>query len=466
MLLRSLNASTWRADRYRITQAALVQAKEALVARAVADDNRPGSLPCPDTNNDGNAELFAGNECPSYIGRLPWKTLDVPDLRDASGERLWYVLSRSHRDHATAEPVNSNTAGQLAAVGTLPAANLLAAVIAPGNALIRADSVVQERSCTTACNPADFLDFSGTIDNADSAATWTVISAPESQSFNDRVLTISADDVMPLVEKRAGREFAARLRQHYDAWESATGTGFYPWAATFSDPANPQPGTNGNTRGLLPLASTPPVWTSASFGCGGVGTPTITCVGLVWPGIINFLNFSGTVGNVGGGFFDAPGPGSVNVIGGLTLIGTPSPSWALNPAAGTLNFSYDAPALAIGLVTISVQAPPASGWTTSSWLVNNRWYETAYYSIAPDYAMNGSGACGTCLSVVNTLTTPKESVIVMTGRALLGQTPRPVTPPAALADYLEGGNTDPSDLAFEHRMRTAAFNDQPIVVRP
>jgi hypothetical protein len=92
----------------RITAAALAQAKDALIGRAAADDNRPGSLPCPDfdngtinplnTSNDGTADLLNGIECPSYIGRLPWRTLGLPDLRDGSGERLWYALSRAFRD--------------------------------------------------------------------------------------------------------------------------------------------------------------------------------------------------------------------------------------------------------------------------------------------------------------------------------------------------------------------------------
>ena len=51
----------------------------------------------------------------------------------------------------------------------------------------------------------------------------------------------------------------------------------------------------------------------------------------------------------------------------------------------------------------------------------------------------------------------------MTGRALAGQT-RVV--PAALNAYLEGGNQDPADLVLERGMKTPAFNDQPVAVRP
>src|SRR5687768_15696996 len=95
------------------TRAALEYARQALIGRAIADANRPGSLPCPDLDDDGSAELFVGSACPSYIGRLPWRTLGVGDLRDEAGERLWYALSPGFRDHPTAPPINSDTRGTL-----------------------------------------------------------------------------------------------------------------------------------------------------------------------------------------------------------------------------------------------------------------------------------------------------------------------------------------------------------------
>ena len=91
-LVGSLSTTALKNARQETTAVALAQAKDALIGRAVSDNNMPGSLPCPDTNDDGSAELLSGNDCPSYIGRLPWKTLDLPDLRDGSGERLWYAL--------------------------------------------------------------------------------------------------------------------------------------------------------------------------------------------------------------------------------------------------------------------------------------------------------------------------------------------------------------------------------------
>jgi hypothetical protein len=479
--LRTLNAATWRANRYKVTQEALIAAKEALIARAVADANRPGSLPCPDTNDDGSAELFAGNACPSYIGRLPWRTLALEDLRDGSGERLWYVLSPTHRDHSAAEPINSDTVAQLALTGVQPAANALAVVLAPGGALTRAGApALQDRSCTVGmncdtslacttvphsltpkCNPFNYLDIAGAVDNAD--GDNNLVAAAESASFNDRALAITADDVMPLVERRVGRELAQNLRNHYDGWQSATGAGFYPWAAPFN-PAGAASGTSGTVEGSLPMSTTAAVWTSASTGCVGVGTNELTCVGFFFPPFITLLNFSATAPNMGARFYDAPGAGNVSIDAGLLLLGSQTATWTVNRPAQQLNFGYAANGLGFGLVQIRVRAPAVSAWA-SSWIGANQWDRVAYYALSPNYAITGNGACGTCITVSNVApATGKQAVVVMTGRQLAGQGARPV---ADHQQYLEAGNYAAApDYAFERALRSAAFNDQPTVVRP
>jgi hypothetical protein len=52
------------------TSTALAQAREALIGYATMGSTRPGSLPCPDTSNNGDASSFATNECPSCPGAL------------------------------------------------------------------------------------------------------------------------------------------------------------------------------------------------------------------------------------------------------------------------------------------------------------------------------------------------------------------------------------------------------------
>lgn len=482
LTLTALNASTWRADRYRVTQEALNAAKQALVARAVADDNRPGSLPCPDTDDDGAAETFVGTACPAYLGRLPWRTLDLPDLRDGSGERLWYALSATHRDEASAQPINSDTAGEITVTGIQPSSNALAVVFAPGSTLIRSGAAtVQSRGdaslvCTTTppqltpkCNPFNYLDVAGTEDNADrdTAGNTSFVTTVETPRFNDRALVILADDIMPLVERRAGRELAKDLREHYDAWQTATGAGFYPWAAPFDPTAAAPSGTSGNLEGSLPTSITNAVWSSAGVGCAidALEPSKLNCSGLVWPGFINFLNFSGTVSNVGARFYNAPSASDVTVNGGLTLIGTPTASWTVSRPAQTLQFAYSAPALAIGVVSITVRAPTASSWVSSSWIANNQWHRVSYYALSPHYAINGSQSCGaSCITVSNVSPgSSKEAVVVMAGRALATQGGRPV---ADSAKYLETGNNTSGDYAFERALRSPTFNDEVAVVRP
>jgi hypothetical protein len=57
----------------------------------------------------------------------------------------------------------------------------------------------------------------------------------------------------------------------------------------------------------------------------------------------------------------------------------------------------------------------------------------------------------------------KQAILVFAGRALNGST----RPSAALANYLEGENSTPADLIFEHRAGTATtINDRVVVVSP
>src|SRR5512142_1989696 len=53
----------------RRTASALKVARDALLGRAAADDTRPGSLPCPDADNDGDADGPFPTQCAKYVGR-------------------------------------------------------------------------------------------------------------------------------------------------------------------------------------------------------------------------------------------------------------------------------------------------------------------------------------------------------------------------------------------------------------
>lgn len=256
------------------TEQALAQAKEALIGRAASDNVRPGSLPCPDINNDGSAEspvLYPGGVCPSYIGRLPWRTLGLPELRDGSGELLWYALSPLFRDHSLAEPINSDKKGNITVysgdTSTVITAEAVAVVFAAGGAVgTQLRNAAQIALCpttgtlvpTTDC-AANYLESASGVNNAN--ATGPYIAAQPSASFNDRLLVITAADLMPLVETRVARELLSLLRQY----KANSLCNCYPWA-DISDgnsdapPLNPSEARN---RGRVPWnIALPEAWGS------------------------------------------------------------------------------------------------------------------------------------------------------------------------------------------------------------
>lgn len=178
VFVSGLNRAAVQLERDRVTLVALAQAKEALIGRALTDDNRPGSLPCPDTNDDGVAE----SACPTQlIGRLPWKTLKAGDLRDGAGERLWYELSANYRDQISSEPLNTNTSG------TLDGGGVAAKIYAPGSV-----TATQDRS------PANVNTLSNYIEGE-----------------NDSILRISDRNIFLGVRKRIAGEIQAVLVYPY-----------------------------------------------------------------------------------------------------------------------------------------------------------------------------------------------------------------------------------------------------------
>jgi hypothetical protein len=188
LLVATFSPEGIHAAQARVTQSALAEAKMALIGRAVTDNNHPGSLPCPDTTGEGNAESMVGNECPSYVGWLPWRTLKIGDIRDSSGERLGYALSRSLRDDNSAEPINTMTAMAL----TLNAVDVAALVIAAGPPLTG-----QSRPSN---NLSDYLEGS----NADGDSAFVALEV--SADFNDQLLSVTAAEIFTAAAYRVAAE--------------------------------------------------------------------------------------------------------------------------------------------------------------------------------------------------------------------------------------------------------------------
>lgn len=216
---------------------ALSRAKEALIARAVSDLNRPGSLPCPDfatdsaalknTPGDGKADNLTRNLCPSAIGWLPWVTLDLPELQDASGNRLWYALHPDFRDDDNAPPINDRSQASLQ---FNQETGIAALIIAPGSALKG-----QNRQAPHALDAY--------LEGLDPDAPLHFAQGEPSRS-NDRYLPLRHSELQAALGKRIATTVQRCLSAHTDL------SGIAPWAVPLH--ASSALATAGSWFGRLP----------------------------------------------------------------------------------------------------------------------------------------------------------------------------------------------------------------------
>jgi hypothetical protein len=251
----------------------LAEAKAALIAWVAANalepaEHNPGRLPCPQAWGDvGSAqEGRAAPSCANPLGWLPWRSLGLPALLDATGRPLWYVVSPGwHLPKSGASlTINSNTPAQL----TLDGRPVVALVIAAGAPLNSAPSAsqlaagctarAQSRALLVPPNPRDFLECfagssfrSGVVDNAGNTV------------LNDQVLGITAADVLPALEaaiaKRIERDIVPPLKAVYAtaAWGLNDANPVFPFAAPFGNPGSSSfEGAAGTFQGLLPFNQT------------------------------------------------------------------------------------------------------------------------------------------------------------------------------------------------------------------
>ena len=235
VLVGVLSSSALQTERDKTTADALAKAKAALIGYAVSDPNRPGELPCPDFNNDGASvpvDDYSGSNCQNLVGWLPWKTLGLPDLRDSNGDRLWYVLANPfHANGSATFTLNSDAPStyqsQMLTVkdgttGTTLQSNVVAVVFSPGTLMTGKVRSPNDNNATTAAT--NYLEGS----NANPVSG--VLQTANNASINDRLITISSNDVLAPVETRIARE----AKNCLDAYATSS-SGRYPWAASDGD---------------------------------------------------------------------------------------------------------------------------------------------------------------------------------------------------------------------------------------
>ena len=441
-------------------------ARQALIAAAADNRNRPGGLPCPDRDGDGEAELTCDR--PEHrLGLLPWQTLKIGDLRDASGERLWYALAFRYRNDPDAI-INSATVGDLT-VPSRALSDLAAVVIAPGAAV--RDQARGERSTR---NIGAYLETSL------HAVTGALELAADS---NDILEPLSATELWATVDNvvgaRIAREIGPVIEGEYVAqWKRL------PYAASFEDPASVipvAPSTVLATEGRLPATHEPlfVIWdrprilvTQAS---GSGRLDSADCAASLATEIRCNLRYSGTVRvrldavalNVGHALVSLPttsdtdfGPAgmanksvyaeALRADGSAAITALAD----LPPLGSSLRIFLLAPAYIRALTDRRI---PVAG--ANSWFARNEWFRFAYLAVAPDQLPGGAGrGCGgpaTCLTLrTDDAVQQSLGIIVFTGRG----SPSTVSMPL-LARYLEGENASPGDGLFERRNALARSND-------
>ncbi len=457
------------------TSEVLARAKEALIGYAasvnLATADRPGDLPCPDMDNDGVTVGGCSNATGSTLGRLPWKTLGLPDLRDGDGERLWYAVSTNFKNNPRttctspeqAGCLNSNTRGTISlrdrngalAYDGNSTSGLIAVVIAPGNALQRTDSAsTQDRSAAGINTAANYLDIGGGEDNAnftDSSSGNGFINGPiydanNNLILNDAVLPVTYSDLIPLLQRRVAQETMNCLSAY-----ASDSYGRYPWAA---DPATPDnfSGKQNYRFGRVPTGAG--ALTPSLLGILPAGHPLLVPAPPAAPaGLLLTLCDEDLAPEL---CMSTSWPG---------VSGTP-PSCSI-PAAGGQWWMNWKDSVFYGFATNNQPTTPTTTSSTgflsglSTWLL-------PFFFTAPT-AAPACGSPGNCMTVdPPSATAGRKVVVIVAGQSLAsvaGGQPRATTADRSnIANYLEDINSliDPdsaSNFAFTELPVSDSFND-------
>lgn len=238
LLLSTLNQTQQLLEEDAKTQQVLAQAKEALIGYAVnfydGSTGNYGFLPCPDVDESDPASWPEGashgngcsNKYKNQLGRLPWRTLGIPPLRDGAGECLWYAVSGLYKgaSSAKADMLNEDSSGyfQVAVadgnseviVGATPSTRAAAIIIAPGKSLMnqnRTTLATETEICGGNYVPLNYLEttltsFASAPDQVDKFLTAQDILAQDNSKthpINDQIVYITPQEVWEAVRKRS-----------------------------------------------------------------------------------------------------------------------------------------------------------------------------------------------------------------------------------------------------------------------
>lgn len=236
-LVAGISPEAANAGRERRTQEAMAQAREALIGYSVSEASilNAGYLPVPDagwtTTPEGNSEGTLGATDISVIGKLPWKTLGYPPLRDGQGECFWYVVSGRFKNSPKTSVFNWDTPGQIDVIdvgGNPIAYNVAALIVAPGAVLDSQSRAIADSAALIHCggnyDARNYLDsyngsdaVSGEVNYFGGSTNNRVAPNTDNKRFvlaknayyNDRFLFVTADDIYRPIIRRG--DFAAQI---------------------------------------------------------------------------------------------------------------------------------------------------------------------------------------------------------------------------------------------------------------
>lgn len=515
VFVTGLNRATQQLERDRITNEALAQAKAALIGYAVSDANRPGELLCPDVDNDGQVTLsdYTGSNCKKLVGRLPWKSLGLPELRDGSGEKLWYAVSDAFHANGTAS-INSDTPGALSVTGSMSATQIIAVVFAPGQGLPG-----QVRDASNINNVEHYLEDTNATSSTD------FVAGNATATFNDRLMPIFHTDLFQKVEKRVAQEARRALLTYYASSDPDPAKRYFPYAALLGSAAT---GCQDDLRkGHLPTTGGGCICSGTACSCTGVGTfdtfvfttavvsavtftsrsgsctlsaanKQCSCSGVggctsasstiansgdlaittTNPGIRKLTFNAGTAGTAsftlqGSEVFSATGG---NCMGSGT--GTCSCSgngYCETTSTGNWNGSYSSSGGSLAYTYGTCSTAPL---TMPAWFTDNGWENYIYYTLAEACTFSNKGCDNTPPATLTVgAVTNVNALLVSVGRRLNGTKcaaspgvpyTQAALPTINICDYLDSSiNTDGNDIYDAvGTPGTSSYNDQMFIVSP
>lgn len=522
-LLKTYDPVKLRAEQDEKTYLALNVAKQTLIAWSAVHLNRPGQMPFPDRNADGNYDGVSDCNSPastfSYnflLGQLPVYRQDNPctapqvgiggDILDAQGNRLWYAVSRNlvHKYEGTATPpldpiinpsvINSPTYPWLVVKdrkGNVISNRVAVVIIAPGNALS------EQNRTGAAPNANQFLDnFNiGTTnysnanydlpnedfvigqDSRDVTDADTSVTKP--YHFNDKLVFITIDELMAAITNRASSE-ASKLLNQYRAKN-----GQFPYAADLGAALNSHNSSGISTKGMLPIDVTDSCSCSSAKVCSCSFQPILS---------VSFYRDAGTwntAQDIGlcSSALNAPSKNCTCTGAGSCSRFTTSfkclsdgsceavdiPLNPLNKYIYKVNNYADFNTATLGCILIKDNLPKDTvecnesggfsiGLREPDWFKANRWQDYFYYEWSPTNPYTPALQVGERKGV--------KAILISAGSLLTSTEAQPTfsqtRPSSDISNYLDSVQNTNNDLIFDatNKKKSKFYNDQTYIVLP